>query len=64
MKSDIIDVSVQLMNETAAAVRVTTSTPDEGVWLPRSLIEIEPADRGGLHIVSMPEWLALQKGLI
>lgn len=32
-------------------------------WLPRSQIEIEP-QRDGTAIVSLPEWLALAKGLI
>lgn len=30
------------------------------VWLPRSLIEIDQADK----TVAMPEWLAMEKGLI
>ncbi len=32
-------------------------------WLPKSLIEITPVDRG-LVVVAVPEWLALDKGLI
>lgn len=64
MRSNLIDLTVQLLHETDRAVRVTNSTPDKGVWLPKTQIEIEPADKGGLHIVTLPEWLAEEKGLI
>ena len=64
MKSDIIDITVQKLHETEKAVLVTDSIPEKGVWLARSMIEIEPADVGGLYIVTLPEWLALDKGLI
>jgi len=64
MKSDLIDITVHLLHETDRAVLVTDSTPEQGVWLPRSQIEIEPADTGGLHVVTLPEWLAMERGLI
>lgn len=64
MKSDLIDITVHLLHETDRAVLVTGSTPDKGVWLPLSQIEIEPADTGGLHVVTLPEWLAIERGLI
>ena len=47
MKSDLIDITVHLLHETDRAVLVTDSTPEQGVWLPRSQIDIEPA--GLLH---------------
>jgi hypothetical protein len=64
MKSGIIDITVQLLHETDRAVLVTDSTPENGVWLPLSQIEIEPADVGGLHVVTLPEWLAMERGLV
>lgn len=64
MRSTVIDITVQLLHETAAAVRVTDSTPDKGVWLPRSQIEIEEGDKPGLIVVTLPEWLAIEKGLV
>lgn len=33
-------------------------------WLPKSLIEITPAERGSMVDIVLPEWLALDKGLI
>ncbi len=64
MKSDVIDISVQRLHETESAVLVTDSNPENGVWLPKSQIEIEPADVEGLYFVTLPEWLALEKELI
>lgn len=37
-------------------------TPD--VWLPKTQIEIEKSGAGGLYEVTLPEWLAMEKGLI
>lgn len=63
MRSNIIDVTVHLHHETGAAVLVSdTADPKDAVWLPKSQIEIE-AD-GGEHVVTLPEWLAQEKGLI
>ena len=64
MKSDVIDIDVQLLHETEKAVLVTDSVPEKGIWLPRSKIEIEETGIGGIHTVTLPEWLALDKGLI
>lgn len=64
MKSDIIDITVEKLHETASAVLVTATVADKGVWLPKSQIEIEPADTGGLYVVALPEWLAVEKGLV
>ena len=64
MKSDVIDITVQVLHEAENAVRVTDGTPGKSVWLPKSQIEIEKADTGNLHVLTLPEWLALEKGLI
>lgn len=64
MRSNVIDLTVELLHETAAAVRVTDSTPDKGVWLPKSQIEVEHSDKAGIVVVTLPEWLAVDKGLV
>jgi hypothetical protein len=65
MKSDLIDIDVQLLHETEKAVLVTDTVPEKAVWLPRSKIEIEQsAAFPGIHTVTLPEWLATEKGLI
>lgn len=63
-KSDLVDVLVTMHAETPKAVLVSdTGENDDAVWLPRSQIEIEPAKKG-LFTVTMPEWLAKDKGLV
>jgi hypothetical protein len=62
-RSDIIDVTVHLHHETEKAVLVSdTGDKDDAVWLPLSQIEIERD--GATHSVSLPEWLAIDKGLV
>lgn len=57
--SDLIDISGQIMHETAKAVLFSdTGEKDKAVWLPKSQIEVNG------NIVTMPEWLAKDKGLI
>lgn len=47
MRSDVIDITVQRLHETEKAVLVTDSVPENGVWLAKSMIEIEPSEVGG-----------------
>lgn len=61
-RSDVIDVNVHLHHETDKAVLVSdTGDKDDAVWLPKSQIEIEPD--GATHVVSLPEWLAIEREL-
>lgn len=63
-RSDIIDVTVELHHQTDKAVLVSdTGNREEAVWLPKSSIEIE-RQPNGTYIVSAPEWLLHDKGLI
>jgi len=63
MKSDLIDIAVQLHHETEKAWRVSdTGENDKAVWIPKSQAELEPD--GGVHLLTLPEWLANEKGLI
>lgn len=62
-RSDITDITVHLHVETDKAVFVSdTGDKADAVWLPKSQIEIEPD--GATHTVSLPEWLAIEKGLV
>ena len=70
MKSDLIDVTVQMHAETEKAVLVS----DDGdkasaVWIPKSQCEIEfdasmKVRGNGAATLTLPEWLAKDKGLI
>lgn len=64
-KSDLIDVSAQLHRETDKAVLVSDDGERENaLWLPKSQIEFTPPDRKGVTTITLPEWLAKDKGLI
>ena len=72
-KSDIVDISCMIVAEREKAIAITDGTVefrdgrerDKWFWLPRSYIEIEPdVDKPLLFIVSMPEWMATEKGLV
>ena len=63
-KSDLVDLTMQLHVETVKAVLVSDDGEKQNaVWLPLSQIEIEK-QRGDVVIVTMPEWLAIEKGLV
>ena len=63
MKSDLIDIDGAIHAETEKAVLFSeTGDRSKAVWLPKSQIEI---DRDYMKTtVTMPERLALDKGLI
>lgn len=59
MKSDLVDITdIEFKFETAAAWKVVDSKGRE-IWLPKSQCE-----RNEDGSIAMPEWLALEKGLI
>lgn len=75
MKSDLYDVEVIYQTRTpvgGVCVREAEDGPD--IWLPASQVQIAPGDadlfsrgaprRGGLAILTAPEWLLREKGLI
>ena len=65
MGSDLVDVTVSKHAETNLAVLVSdTGRGNEAVWLPKSQIEIAPSTTGGLFVMTLPEWLAKDRGLI
>lgn len=60
MKSDLIDVSVEIRHDTPNAWLVHDGHRD--VWLPKSQVEV--TSERGPSIVTLPEWLAKAKELI
>lgn len=65
-RSDLVDIEVQQFFTTPKSIRVSKDGSDaEAVWLPLSQIEVAP--KGGsksVVIVTLPEWLAIEKGLV
>lgn len=64
MKSDLIDVAVCRHAETEKAIFVSeTGDKKDAIWLPKSHIEIENDGYKTFITVTLPEWLAIEKGL-
>jgi hypothetical protein len=57
---ELIDIAVQLRHETGKAYLFHTGEGD--MWLPKSQVEYYKESRS--EIVTMPYWLAKEKGLI
>tara|TARA_R110000868_G_scaffold237132_9_gene491649 strand:+ start:47143 stop:47337 length:195 start_codon:yes stop_codon:yes gene_type:complete len=64
MKSNIVDIDVEVTARTERAVLVHTGIKEKAVWLPISQVEVAPSGFDGIETVSLPEWLAQEKGLI
>jgi hypothetical protein len=67
--SELVDLHLQKRWETERAILVTDGEIVDGklhcVWLPKSRIEIETTDQLGVQlIVTLPRWLAEDKGLV
>jgi hypothetical protein len=62
MRSNVTDIMLEKRHETDKAVLFFTG--DKTVWLAKRQIEVEPAKDGKLWIVTLPEWLAEEKGLV
>lgn len=75
MRSDLVDIEGRLMQsrETSIAIDIgVTEKDDRGrerakwFWLPRSMIEVDLSSPVAIDkiTVTMPEWLAVEKGLV
>lgn len=64
MKSDVIDIDGAIEAKTEKAVLFHTGNKEEAAWLPLSQIEVDETGIAGIVTVTLPEWLALEKGLI
>jgi len=58
----LCDIAVQVKHETDKAYLVSDGVKD--VWLPKSQVELDDSQGDEAAIVTMPEWLAKDKGLI
>lgn len=67
MRSELVDVTMFLHRETARAIYVSDDAGAEhGVWLPKSQCEFERlgGNMDDTVLVTLPIWLAREKGLI
>lgn len=64
MKSNVIDIDVHLHVTTCNAVLVSeTGDRDAAEWLPLSQVEVAMT-APATATVTMPEWLAIERGLV
>lgn len=68
-KRELVDLVVFVFEERPLAICVGEDSDDrsKAVWLPRSQIEIEEkATVNGVlfHDLTLPEWLAIERGLV
>ena len=61
-RSNLVELTLQLHHETDRAILV--SDGDAKVWLAKSQCEHSPANERGIVQVTLPEWLATEKGLV
>jgi hypothetical protein len=60
----LTDIDVTLHHETEAAVLVSaTGDSDDAVWLPKSIVE-ENSRMGTFLNITLPEKMAVDKGLV
>ena len=65
MRSDLTELSLFRIRETERAVLVSDDgSGDSGVWLPKAAIEIEETAKQDVILVTLPERLAIEKGLV
>lgn len=68
MKSYVVDLSVFIHYQTDKAYLVSDDGDRENaVWLPKSVVEIEPGMENSVGIpvgITLPEDLAIEKGLV
>jgi hypothetical protein len=68
-RSDLVDLTLQRHAETKLAILVSDDgDQSKAVWLPLSQIEVAVAPgtgaAKGLVLVTLPEWLATERGLV
>jgi len=63
-KSHLVDVEVSLKHETDKAWLVHTGDPDDAKWIPKSQAELEEGEGNNIFILTLPDWLAYEEGLI
>lgn len=66
MSQETVELELNLVAETAMAYGVTEDDPEDPViWLPKSRVEtLGRAVLGSVVKFEVPEWLAVDKGLV
>lgn len=59
-----VNVQVVLRAESAKAFKIAAHEDAEPVWVPKSQADIAKRGDGSIVTMTMPEWLAQERGLI
>ena len=62
--SEMIEIDGEIEARTEKAVLFHTGDKTQAEWLPRSQIKVEDSGFPGIFRVSMPEWMAVQRGFV
>jgi len=64
--NELIDLTMIVHRETDKAILASDSgDPDDAVWLAKSQIEIvQETTHTSVRTITLPEWIAVEKGLI
>lgn len=63
MRSDLVVLELHEIHRTDAAILVSVER-DKKVWLPLSAVEVEGTGTRSVVMITMPERLAVDKGLV
>ena len=61
-KNLTVEIAVEVKHDTAKAMLVTDGSVE--AWIPKSQVTYEPLNNNKETTITMPEWLAKNKGLI
>lgn len=64
MTVQLVEIDVEVEARTAKAVLVHTGNKEEAAWLPLSQIKLRQSGIGGIYTVTLPERVAIDKGLV
>lgn len=65
MKSEVLDIMVEITAENSNEILVHEGIKELAIWLPKQHIQIHrnyPIP--GVNSITIPEWLAIEKGFI
>ena len=63
-KDELVEIDGEIEAKTEQAILFHTGNKSEAVWLPRSRIQVEKSGFEGIFTVTLPEWMAIDRGLI
>lgn len=66
MDEETVDVYVGIVRETEKAWLVTDGMEEYAIWIPKSQVEFDKEDpeEGDTVLMTIPKWLAIDKGLV